>query len=338
MPPGFNAARLLKLMSAAIDRCRLDLGGAVVLTEAASGAYVVTPVLAAMAGAQRVLALTRPGRHGSVDEIAALTMELAGLAGVRERICIRTEKDAADVAQADVVTNSGHVRSIDAQMIGWMKASAVIPLMYEAWEFRAQDVDLDACRRRGIRVAGTNERHPAVDVFSYLGVMACKLLLDAGVAVYGSKVVLCCDNPFEPYLYRGLTQAGASVEAVDELQKARPADDGDVVLVAMHPRADPVVGATEAALIRSRWPNAVVAQYWGDVDRQALDAAGVSYWPLSAPAPGHMAILPAAVGPEATVRLQTGGLKVGEVLLRLRDPLAQVDRSYLDELGDSNHA
>ena len=48
MSPGLNNKRMLHLMRAAVERCRLDLRGAVVLTEAASGAYVVTPVLAAM--------------------------------------------------------------------------------------------------------------------------------------------------------------------------------------------------------------------------------------------------------------------------------------------------
>lgn len=334
--PGFSDKRLLKLMAAAIERCQLDLSGTVVLTEAATGAYVVTPVLAALAGAQRVLALARPTRHGTVQEIAGQTMGLARLAGVPERIRIVTEKTAAEIAQADIVTNSGHVRPIDAEMIGWMKTSAVIPLMYEAWEFRTGDVDLDACRRRGICVAGTNERHPAVDVFSFLGIMASKLLLDAGIAVYGCKVMLCCDNPFAPYIYQGLTGAGASVEAVDDPVEATPADDFDVLLVALRPRAQPVIGATEAELIRRQWPGALVVQYWGDIDRTALTAAGVPYWPLSAPAPGHMGILPAAVGPEPTVRLQAGGLKVGEILLRSIDPRVRVDRSYLSEIGVSN--
>ena len=43
-------------------------------------------------------------------------------------------------------------------------------------------------------------------------------------------------------------------------------------------------------------------------------AAAVPVWPEAPPAPGHMAILPSAVGPEPIVRLQAGGLKVGEVL------------------------
>jgi hypothetical protein len=57
-------------------------------------------------------------------------------------------------------------------MISWMKPTAVIPLMFEAWEFRPSDLELAAAQQRGILVAGTNERHPDVDVFSFLGIMA----------------------------------------------------------------------------------------------------------------------------------------------------------------------
>jgi hypothetical protein len=75
----------------------------------------------------------------------------------------------------------------------------------------------------------------------------------------------------------------------------------------------------------------VVAQYWGDVDRAALAAAGASVWPEHAPPPGHMGILPSGVGPEPIVRLQAGGLKVGEVLLR-GEPVRQPgEPSWIDE-------
>ena len=53
----------------------LDLKGKTVLTEAASGAYVVTPLLAAIAGA-KVYAFTRTTRYGTVDEIFANTRKL----------------------------------------------------------------------------------------------------------------------------------------------------------------------------------------------------------------------------------------------------------------------
>jgi hypothetical protein len=303
-------------MREAVARCELDLRGAAVFTEAASGAYAVTPVLAALVGADPVYALTRTTRYGTAEEVATLTEALAQVAGVSSAIRVVTEKRKEWIAQADIVTNSGHVRPIDAEMIGWMKPTAVVPLMYEAWEFRPGDVDLEACRSRGVRVAGTNERHPAIDVFSYLGVMAVKLLLDAGVAVYQSRVVVACDNDFAPFIRDGLVRAGATVEVIPRLDEPTGSKTPDAVLIALTPRAEVVIGAADAARIAERWPGAVVAQYWADIDRPALEACGIACWPEREPARGHMAILPSAVGPEPIVRLQAGGLKVGEVLWR----------------------
>jgi hypothetical protein len=332
MSPGLNPKRMLHLMRAAVERCRLNLHGSVVITEAATGAYVVTPVLAAIAGASRVYAMTRDTRYGSIDQVAAGTMELARSAECADRVQIVTELTPAMIGEADVVTNSGHVRPIDARFISRMKPTAVIPLMYEAWEFRPDDLDLAACRARGIRVAGTNERIPEVDVCSSLGVLAVKLLLDAGVAVYGSRVLLLCDNAFAPYIQRGLTGAGAAVETASELSAVVGHGPVDAVLVALQPRREAVVDAAGVAAIAARWPGAVLAQYWGDVDRDAVVAAGIPVWPERAPGAGHMAILPSGVGPEPIVRLQAGGLKVGEVLLRDERTGARGGWEFIDEL------
>lgn len=325
--PGLNPRRLIRLMKQSINACRLDLSGLVVLTEAATGPYMVTPILAAMAGAAHVHALTRTTRYGTVEEIEAQTLAVASLAAVADRIEVTTNKTEERVASADIVTNSGHVRPIDASMIHWMKRTAVIPLMYEAWELRPGDVDLLACHERGILVAGTNERHPAVNVFAYLGIMAVKLLLDAGVAVYDSTILLLCDNPFAPFVARGLEGAGARVT----LQSALSEDDWgsyDAVVVGLRPRAEPVLGA-QALSVLSRWPGVVVAQFWGDIDRAALQGAGIAFWPPSPPMPGHMGVLPSHVGPEPIVRLQAGGLKVGELLARSRG----ADTTEFEERG-----
>jgi len=314
LQPGLHTHRLARLMHAAIKRCQLNLSGSVVLTEAASGAYVVTPVLSAMAGAEHVYALTHSTRYGTIEEVKAQTFELAGLVGVQEQIEIITCKSRDVVSKADIVTNSGHLRPLDAKVIGWMKPTAVIPLMYEAWEFRPGDVDLPSCRQRGIQVAGTNERHPDVDVFSYLGIMAIKLLLDAGIAVYGSRILLLCDNQFGPFIERGLVNGGACIEAFKSLSQAKSDRTYDAILVALQPRAKPILSAADARRITNYWPGALVAQFWGDIDRSGFLTAGVPVVPLEPPAPGHMGILPSEVGPEPIVRLQVGGLKVGEIL------------------------
>lgn len=318
--PGLHHRRLAALMRQAVKRCHLDLSDMVVLTEAASGSYVVTPVLAALAGATRVYAVTKNTAHGTVEEITADTMELAAELGVAERVVIASGRSRTIVAEADIVTNSGHVRPLDAELVAWMKPSAVIPLMYEAWELRPSDLDLDACRRRAIAVAGTNECHAAVGVFPYLGIMAVKLLLDAGVAIRGSCVLVLCDNPFGPHLEAGLRGAGAEVALTADPTLLPHGNVYDAILVALTPRGRPVVGGAEAQLpareLFRRWPAAVVAQLWGDIDRDVLAAERVPYWPVGPVPRGHMGILPSAVGPEPVVRLQCGGLKVGEILAR----------------------
>jgi len=321
--PGLHPKRLIALMEAAVERCRLDLSGAVVFTEAASGPYVVTPLLAALAGAKKVFALARTTSYGSREDVAAQTCALADLFGVRGRIEIVSEKSFDVLRQADIVTNSGHLRPLDAKTIRALKPTAVIPLMYEAWEFREDDVDLHECRARGIRVAGTNECHPAIDVFSFLGMMAVKLLTDGGVAVYGSRILLVCDNPFATFLHTSLEQAGAVVDECEVLPTVHEPQDHDAILVALRPTAEPVIGSDDAFRIGTYWRRAIVAQFWGDLDRVALAEADVPVAPTNAPPAGHMGVLPSRIGPEPVIRLQSGGLKVGEVLSK--GPTARAD-------------
>ena len=318
-------------MEAAINRCQLDLSGCAVLTEAASGAYVVTPVLAAMAGAQ-VKALAAATSYATAAELQAATTDLARLAGVAKRIQLVEAKNPEVVGAADIVTNSGQVRPIDATMIAQMKPSAVIPLMYESWEFRQSDLDLDACRARGIPVAGTNEDHPAVDCLAFVGNMALKQLHDAGIAVYQSRITLLCDNSFGPFIARTLRSAGAGVLMAPRLTPGVLSDPCDAVLLALRPTSGVQLTEADARLLGELAEGTVLVQYWGDVDRAALAVAGIPVWPPDAPRAGHMAILPSAIGPEPVVRLQAGGLKVGELLASGLDRARPEDRAIVQTL------
>ena len=80
-----DAQELIALMREAILRCDLDLSGFTILTEAASGAYAVTAILAAMSGAHRVFALARDSRYGSASEVAENLTTLARRANVEKQ-------------------------------------------------------------------------------------------------------------------------------------------------------------------------------------------------------------------------------------------------------------
>lgn len=302
---------------AALD---LDLDGLEVVTEAATGAYAVTAVIAAMAGA-RVTALARDtARHGSAEDAFVATATLAAAAGVGDRIQFVRRLDPATLATCDILTNSGHLRPIGAEAIGALPTHAVIALMFEAWEFRGGDLDLDACRQRGIAVAAVNERHPDVAVFPFLGPLAARLLADAGLDPAGRRVALLCDNPFARFIADGLVQAGAEAPVFDRTE-AVPAGTWDAILVALDPFRNPPLGAPALAALRRSAPGALLAQFWGDVDRAAAAAAGFAIAPAVEPRPGHMAILLNALGFEPIVRLQAGGLRAAELVFRRTPPL-----------------
>lgn len=313
--PGFAPDRLVRLMRRCIAATGLDLTGMTVLTEAASGAYGVTPVIAAMAGASKVHALTRASRYGSVEEVRDWTARLAEAGGVAGRIEVR-EDLPADLDAVDLVTNSGHLRPLTAPLIAQLPAGAVIALMFEAWEFRPEDIDLAACIQHGVPVVGVNERHATVDVFSFLGELCAKELHDCGLAIYGAKLALLCDNDFAEPMRIRLSEMGALVEVFADAA-ALYADDWDAAVVSMLPAAEPRIGAAEAAsLAAALAPEAVVVQFWGDVDRAATAAHGLKLWPPEPPRPGHMAVLLSEIGPEPIVRLQTGGLRAAEWVRR----------------------
>ncbi|MFD8498220.1 hypothetical protein [Amycolatopsis sp. NPDC059657] len=320
MSAGGNPDRLLALCAEAVERMGLDLGGRVVVTEAATGAYAVTPLLAAMAGAVEVRALSKDSRYGSAQDAEDAIIRLATRAGVRVRFS--RVKDAALFDGADVVTNSGHLRPLDAETISWLRPGSAISLMYEPWELRPGEVDLDACHARGVHVAGPNEHNPLIGVFAYSGVMAVKQLLDAGVPVLGSRVFLLCDNVFASDIEQGITALGGQITTAVNLDGA-PSGRLDAVIVALSPGPKPVLDSAAVKRIREEHPGAVLIQFWGDIDRD--DQA---FWPPSAPDPGHMGILPSAVGADPIVALQTGGLKVGELLTCGR-PVTEAEEALL---------
>ena len=269
-----------------------------------------------MAGARQVHAFSRSSRYGSVSEVTDWISQLASAAGVAERINIIEEVSPDILGDVDIVTNSGYLRPITEALINRLPGSAVIALMFEAWEFRPADFDLQACIRRGIAVVGVNERHEAIDVFSFLGPLCAKQLHDCGLGVYRNRIAIVCDNGFAESIVRGLVGLGAHAEVFADVAKVHP-DEWDAVVVALLPTNNPRIGHAEARHLAAVIPQeAVVVQFWGDIDRHAARSHNLNVWPAYPPAAGHMAVLLSEIGPEPIVRLQTGGLRAAEWIRR----------------------
>ena len=326
--------RSLRVISELIDLLAVDLRGLAVYTESASGHYAYTPVAAALAGADAVVGLTRSTGFGSAVDVRTRVANLAKAWGVSGRVRTVTEKRRGDVESADIITNSGLVRPIDREMVRWMKATAVVPLMWESWEVRPEHVDLAACRARGIAVAGTRESRPPCDMTPYSGMLAIKLLLELGLEVSGCRILLLgTQSTLAGAIHALLRSLGASVTSArsDDAGDVRYTDVSahllthgstyDAVVVAEHHDPSPLLadgGWLPPAALAAVNPAVRVAVIAGNVDQVGLDRSGLVYRPARIEPFGKMSYQPYMLGPKPVLLLYLAGLKVGQTMARVR--------------------
>ena len=341
-----NIKRIEKLIGNAIDTYDLDLSGLTVFTEAASGNYVVTPLIAALAGSDQVFAITRNSRHGKAVDVRDFTLGLAQRWGVEDRVEVVSDKSPSMLSQVDIVTNLGFVRPIDKTMIARLKPTAVLPLMWETWEFREADIDLPECRRVGIMVLGTNERGESLDLFTYVGYLAVKLAFELEIEIYRSKIVVVGSGVFGESSVKAFDRLDADTRYIDlsagtsletETSKSMLRDADLVVLVEHH---NPVclIGSegeitVDELLMLS--PHLSLIHIAGNINRKEIDNAAIPCVPQKSPSPGYMSVATDYLGPKPVIDLHTAGLKIGEAMARTRlaglDPI-EAEKKVLRDL------
>ena len=315
-----------------IRRFNLNLTGLTVYTEAASGAYLLCPILAALAGAEKVYAQTRDSRFGKVDEIRKATMAAAREYDVANRVEVLTERCHRSLAESDIVTNSGFVRPIDRNLISALKPTAVIPLMWETWEFRSSDFDLDLCKERGILVLGTNEQEEPCDMRLFIGLCALKLLFDLG---FDGGKVLVLGNASIPAgtIVEHLRRTGIEVTwfsaeqegdfRYEDLAKHFQSHGGeyDLMMLAEHKHHFPLLGQgglLDFKSISEINPALKIGVISGNLSVSELKNSGLRYLPDHIAPAGFMSYQPYMMGPRPVLTLYAGGLKVGEAMAQAR--------------------
>ena len=329
----FPGVQLVRFIRREIERARLDLKGLRVLTEASVSYRRVTPALAALAGADEVYAVGRDSVAASRKEAEEQTGYFADLARVGARVKLLPTRLQAPLDAVDVVTDLPGVRPVDESIVRNVAATAAVALMRGAAHWRPADVDVATCRRRGVAVAAVDEE--AVGLFRYPPLAALAALLDLGVQVAGSTVVVAGNGPVLPYVVQALSRLGARVfVAAPEtagrvwLYGGEKAGDalGDEAVAGRLAEADALVlcpagadarmvgpgAATDAADLAKAAPHLAVAGLGAEADLRALDAAGLRCRTAGGP-DGASDLLPQAV-----VARHAAGLKVAEVMTRAR--------------------
>lgn len=323
----------IRKQNALID---LDLKSKLVLTEAATGPYFITPFIAAIAGAE-VIAFVKDSRYGKAEEVIKMNESIRDKYCENLRLIFTDRLDEKILSKADIITNSGHLRPLDKSKLSHVKSDCVIPLMYEAWEYRESDLDLKYCKEKKIIVGATNERHSNVEVFKYLGDMAIKLILDSGLSLYKNRFVLICNNDFGPFIANTLSKVSEAVGVIDNPERKylyneevdfigdfpdvkipEKYRDADGIIFTAYPFDKIWIGSEAAEIsaekINSEFNNPFILRFAGDVDTKTLTAMNIPYYPDEVIS-GHMGILPSDIGFDPVIKLQAGGLKAAQLMI-----------------------
>lgn len=340
--------REVQLIREAIAAFELDLTGLTVFTEAATGYFRCTAAIALAAGAARVLAIAKSSHHGSIASARDAVTQLVRELGVERGLSLVDNAD--QIAEADIVTNTGFVRPITDDVVSRMRRDAVIPLMWETWEFRPADLDLRACLERDILVLGTNEDDPRLQTKVLVGVVAERLLQQAEVTIAGAAIVVLGGGVFGSSIGRRLDAMGARVSIrcagpldgdVAHLRSAVPwrdLVDVSALVVADHESTHLLVGPAGELSVQdlvAANSNLTVVHVSGLIDAPGIRAAGCRLMPgIIARAPRTMSLTTSYLGPHPVIQLHTAGLRVGQIMARerrRRPTVAAARRSALED-------
>jgi hypothetical protein len=263
------------------------------------------------------------------SEISEKTMKLARDWSVDDRIHIITDRNHELIGNADIITNLGFVRPIDANFLKRLKKTAVIPLMWETWEFRDEDIDLEECRRLQIPVLGTNEHYPKLRTFEYMGHLALKLIYHLDVEIFLTKIMILGSGEFAEQIVSTLASVGAESVLIRTDIKGQLASsttreyfrDADAIVIAEPSDRRAIIGPegeiSFEEIVKIN-PSLAVVHICGVIDQEELKISKLRYLPSRLARPGHMSVTTDHLGPKPLVNLHTAGLKVGEAMARAR--------------------
>lgn len=313
----------------------LDLTGLVVITECASGFYAYNTFVPILANAKKVIAVSKTTSYGTFDENKKNIEDLAKKFNIDiSTLEVVNKLEDYHLKEVDVITNSGLVRPITSEMMAQMKHTAVIPLMWETWEFRDEDLDLNSAIKNDILVLGTKETSKEIDMRGYAGVLGLAILVYLNLEVYKTKVVLFGNEvlgnaiveTFEKnnveYLWFVNSPTNKNQKSYKELGKYKNIIKSyDAVLFAEHSYRDEILtkehGLTlkELSELNEEIKIGVIA---GNINEEELNTSSLEYFPKKIMPAGYMSFQPYHMGAKPVIELFSAGLKIGEQMAKCR--------------------
>lgn len=334
----FKRKRCLKLIDEYMNSLDLNLKGLTIFTEIGSGYYLLTPLICLLAGALKVYVISRDSSWGKYSDFKKEAKSIIDEWDLDEsRLIFLDAKDKAAIEDSDIITNMNFVRPLTAEMISWMKPTAVIPLMWETWEVREGEVDLECCQDNGILVMGTDEDQ--LDMFDYAGHLAWYLMSQCEIEVFKNRIFVFASGKVRDGIcsvfknnkldfkftsfdmdfddkYSDNYIAPENKETILEYIK-----DTDAVVCAEHCFPKTVVGKDgiiTAEDLSNVNPQVTFIYKGGVIDYDKFKELDILIYPDKKVAFGHFTTYSYVLGPRAVLELNMAGLKVGQAMAEAR--------------------
>jgi len=313
-----------------VKKLNLDLSGLIIITECASHEYLYTPVIAALAGAKKVYAVGKDTRYGKFDNLKNELMAIAVSEKMESVILPVPIEHFNNWPEADIITNSGAIRPINAGIVKSLKPTCVIPLMWETWEFRSADLDISACQQNNIAVIGTNESFRNANMYEYPGLMILKALLDTRVDPINDRVLLLGGGLSGSLIAKTFKKIDACFDwatatAIEENAKCYSElnelliNHYDAIVIADHISKNEIIGRKSTLSFKDIFlsnPYCQIIHFSGNIDKTDLFNSGLSYYPDQIADVSYMSFLPNVISATPILTLNAAGLKVGEIASR----------------------
>jgi len=316
----FQVDRGLSIIENTIRDLELNLEGKVVLTELGSNDFCFTPLIPAIANAHKVYAVVNDSKYGLAKDIKSqFDFYFKNIKGFNKIEVFCNELPDSAIKDADIITNSSPLRPLDKIFLSKTKKGVVIPLMYEAWEFRDSDIDINFCKENNITIAGTWENHPQLGVFEYVSTLGLKLALNAGYEIRGNNIYVWSDDHFGKMISKGFLSIGGNVfegVSVDEFYKLLPSLDFIFLCRYNEERSffegeSPIFSVERIKKVNSKIG---IIHLYGLIDYKRVLNYGFNVYPQKNGYPKHMTETLSFSGQVPVLRLIVGGFKVAQEL------------------------
>jgi len=231
-----SSKRIYRSIIKSIEEFNLDLSGEVVLSELGTNEYNFVALIPILAKAKKVIIIHNEDLL--FDQLRSNFLTFLKEFKVKNNNFLFVSKKELQTVKKEItiISNCGNVRPIDQMLVQGMDRLKVVGLMYDGWELRKSDVDVDYLTKNHIKLVAVNETHKNHNIFSYVGPLCAKLCMESKHEIMDEKFLVWSNDPFGKYISKYLEQMGAKeiISTVDKNQFYRSLPNLDVIVLASY--------------------------------------------------------------------------------------------------------